>query len=86
MELTERNQSLKIALVKLDSAGKYSCVVENRLHKESRHGYVTTAGERKRKKKKRERTVCCIDGSGHTEYSFFFLILCFVQTENGATL
>ena len=36
--------------------------------------------------RERERDVCCIDGSGHTEYYYFFFILCFVQTENGATL
>ena len=50
MELTERNQSLKIALVKPDNVGKYRCVVKNRLHKESAHGYVKIAGERERER------------------------------------
>lgn len=79
VELTERNQSLKIAHIKWDNVGKYSCVVKNRLHNESVYGHITIAGE-----KDRERTVCCIDGSGHREY--FFFLFCLVQTENGATL
>lgn len=64
VELTERNQSLKIAPVKPENEGKYSCVVKNRLHKESARGYVTIAGEG-------GGTVFHSDVSGHTEYSFF---------------
>lgn len=45
MELTERNQSLKIMLVKPENEGKYSCVVKNRLYEDSAEGSVTITGE-----------------------------------------
>jgi hypothetical protein len=45
VELTERNQSLKIILVKPENEGKYSCVVKNRLYKDSAEGSVTITGE-----------------------------------------
>jgi hypothetical protein len=48
VELTERNQSLKIALAKPDNEGNYVCVVKNRLHEDSVDGYVTVSGERER--------------------------------------
>ena len=35
---------MKIALVKPDNVGKYSCVVKNRLCEDSASGYVTIAG------------------------------------------
>jgi len=44
VELTERNQSLKIAHIKQDNVGKYSCVVKNRLREDSEGGHVTIAG------------------------------------------
>jgi hypothetical protein len=77
VELTDRNQSLKIALFKPENEEKYVCVVKNRLHKDLVDGYVTIAGER-------ERDVFPIEGSGHTEYSLFIMYI--LQTENGATL
>lgn len=46
VKLTERNQSLKIILVKPEHEGKYVCVVKNRLWEESAEGYVTVTGER----------------------------------------
>jgi len=60
VELTERNQSLKIALVKPHNVGKYSCVVENRLQKDSRHGYVKTAGEGARERERESERESCI--------------------------
>jgi hypothetical protein len=45
VELTERNQSLKIVLVKPENEGKYSCMVKNRLYEDSVEGYVTITGE-----------------------------------------
>ena len=70
MELTERNQSLKIAVVRQDNVGKYSCVVKNRLNEESARGYVTIAGE-----KERERTLCCIDGPVIQNNLFFYCVV-----------
>jgi hypothetical protein len=45
VELTERNQSLKIILVKPENEGKYTCVVKNRLQEDSADGFVTVTGE-----------------------------------------
>ncbi|XP_021926551.1 vascular endothelial growth factor receptor 1-like isoform X2 [Zootermopsis nevadensis] len=45
VELTERNQSLKIILMKPENEGKYTCVVKNRLQEDSAEGYVTVTGK-----------------------------------------
>jgi len=61
VELTERNQSLKIEFFKWDNVGEYRCVVKNILHKDSKHGYVTIAGERERESgRARERENCML--------------------------
>jgi hypothetical protein len=69
VELTDRNQSLKIAPFKLENEGKYTCVVKNRLHRESARGYITIPGEG-------EVYIFPNDGSGHTEYIFFYSVYC----------
>jgi hypothetical protein len=45
VEMTERNQSLKIIFVKPENEGKYTCVVKNRLNEDSAEGSVTIKGE-----------------------------------------
>jgi hypothetical protein len=47
VEMTERNQSLKIMFVKPENEGKYTCVVKNRLNEDSAEGSVTITGEDK---------------------------------------
>jgi hypothetical protein len=44
VELTERNQSLKIILVKPENEGKYTCEVNNRLNRDLAEGSVTITG------------------------------------------
>jgi hypothetical protein len=79
VELTERNQSLKIILAKPENEGKYVCVVKNRLHEDSVVGYVTISGERERELYF-ELMVQVIQNM----YSLFIMYI--VQTENGEKL
>jgi hypothetical protein len=45
VEMTDRNQTLKIRFAKPENEGKYKCVVKNRLNEDSAEGSVTITGE-----------------------------------------